>query len=79
MCQSRERSLIYTAMKKTKPKSNSKVVIHIQHPTDKLIGALRVSNKVYVRVGEIAKNEGVSKQEVIRAILEQVIDGVETP
>lgn len=51
--------------------------IHISRNADKIIGALRVSKKVYDIVTQIAKNEGVSNQEVIRAILEQVIDDIE--
>jgi hypothetical protein len=51
--------------------------ITIKKSTDKLIGALRVSQKVYDKIVSIAKNEKVSNQEVIRAILEQVIDDVE--
>lgn len=51
--------------------------IHIKQPTEKLIGALRVSGKVYDRLKEIAKAKKVSLQEVIRAILDEVIDEVE--
>lgn len=43
---------------------------------DKQIGALRVSPKVYSKIESVAKKEKVSKQEVIRAILEQVIDTI---
>jgi len=51
--------------------------ISISKSTDKIIGALRVTNRVYDKVEKIAKKEKVSKQEVIRAILDQVIDTIE--
>lgn len=51
--------------------------IRISKTSDKIIGALRVSNEVYEKVEKIAKKEKVSKQEVVRAILDQVIDTIE--
>ena len=51
--------------------------IRIKKSSDKNIGALRVSDKVFKRLEEIAKKEGVSKQEIIRAILDEMIDKVE--
>ena len=51
--------------------------IRLAKSTDKIIGALRVSEKVAKRLEEIAKKEKVSKQEVIRAILDEVIDQIE--
>lgn len=51
--------------------------IRIKKTGDKNLGALRVSEKVFKRLEEIAQKEKVSKQEIVRAILDQVIDKVE--
>lgn len=51
--------------------------IHLSRTADKIIGACRVSTKTYEIIGELAKKEGVSKQEIVRAILDEVIDGIE--
>lgn len=53
------------------------IKIRIKKSSDIIIGALRVSEKVFIRLEAIAKKEKVSKQEVIRAILDEVIDDVE--
>ena len=45
--------------------------------TGKIIGAVRVSDEVYAKVHALAKKAGVSAQEIIRAILDEVIDEVE--
>lgn len=50
--------------------------IRISKSLDKQLGMLRVSEKVFKRLEEIAKKEKVSKQEVVRAILDQVIDEI---
>lgn len=51
--------------------------IEIKKSTDKLIGNVRVSAKVYDRIAEIAKREKVSNQAVIRAIFDKVIDDID--
>lgn len=51
--------------------------IRIAKSADEMIGALRVSPHVFAKVSKIADKEKVSKQEVIRAILDQVIDEIE--
>jgi len=51
--------------------------IRIAKSTDKILGSLRVSNEVYDKLEAIAKKKEVSKQEVVRAILDEVIDKVE--
>lgn len=51
--------------------------IHVSKPTATILGALRLSEHVMERLEKIAEREGVSKQEVVRAILDQVIDSVE--
>ena len=51
--------------------------IRIKKSSDKNIGALRVSDKVFKRLEEIAEKENVSKQEIIRSILDEIIDKVE--
>lgn len=51
--------------------------IRIAKSTDKVIGALRVSQNVYDKIESIANKEKVSKQEVVRAILDEVIDKIE--
>lgn len=42
-----------------------------------MLGLLRVSNEVYGKLEAIAKKKEVSKQKVLRAILDEVIDKVE--
>lgn len=51
--------------------------IRIAKNADKIIGSLRVSLKVFEKVSAMAKKANVSNQEVVRAILDQVIDDVE--
>ena len=51
--------------------------IRINKTTDKIIGALRCSTRVYDKVEKLAKEQKVTKQDIIRAILEEVIDEVE--
>jgi len=51
--------------------------IRISKTADKIIGALRVSNEMFEKLNKIAEKEKVSKQEVVRAILNQVIDEIE--
>lgn len=51
--------------------------IFIHTPSDKIIGAVRVSEAVFKKVTEMAKKKKVSNQVIIRAILETVIDTVE--
>ena len=51
--------------------------IRIVKSSDKQIGNLRVSDSVFKRLEEIAKKEKVSKQEIVRAILDEVIDKIE--
>lgn len=51
--------------------------IRLAKPTGKIIGSVRVSDEVFTKLEDIAKREGVSNQEVIRAILDAVIDDVE--
>ncbi len=51
--------------------------LHIPAPAYKTIGALRVSEKVFSKIEKIAKSKGCTNQDVIRAILEQVIEDIE--
>ena len=51
--------------------------IRIQKSTDKIIGALRCSARVYTKIENMADEHEVTKQEIVRAILEEVIDEVE--
>ena len=51
--------------------------IRISKSSDKQIGNLRVSAEVYEKLDKLAKKKGVSKQEVVRAILDSVINEVE--
>lgn len=51
--------------------------IRLSKSADIIVGALRVSLKVNKRLVEISKKEGVTRQEIIRAILDQVIDDIE--
>ena len=52
-----------------------KLAIH--KPSDKQIGNVRASDHVFTKLVAIAKKKGVSKQAVVRAILEQVVDTIE--
>jgi len=45
-------------------------------PSDKQIGNVRVSLRLYNKISDIAKQHDVSNQEIVRAILENVIDEV---
>mgnify|MGYP003398118555 CR=1 FL=1 len=51
--------------------------IRISKNAERQIGGLRVSPEVFAKLEVIAKKEKVSKQEVIRAILDEVIDTIE--
>lgn len=51
--------------------------IRIAKSTQKQIGNVRVSNEVYEKLDKISAKEKVSKQEVVRAILDEVINKVE--
>jgi len=51
--------------------------IRIKKSSDKNLGCLRVSEKVFNQLEKIAIKEKVSKQEIIRAILDEVIDKIE--
>lgn len=51
--------------------------IRIAKTAEKIIGSLRVSNEVFGKIEIIAQREKVSNQEVVRAILDQVIDDIE--
>lgn len=51
--------------------------IQLQKPASKIIGALRVSPETFDKIEKLAKKEKVTNQDIIRAILEQVIDEVE--
>jgi predicted DNA-binding protein len=51
--------------------------IHISKSADAQLGTMRINQHVFERLEEIAKEKGVSKQEVVRAILDQVIDDIE--
>ena len=50
--------------------------IRLQKSTDKIIGALRCSNRVFEKVEAMATAQNVTKQEIVRAILEEVIDEI---
>ncbi len=52
--------------------------IRIAKTANYVIGSLRVSKEVFEKVKKIAKEKGASNQEVVRAILDQVINDVET-
>lgn len=51
--------------------------LHITKTAPKIIGALRVSEKVFARIKKISEREDSSMQEIVRAILDQVIDEIE--
>lgn len=50
--------------------------IKLQKSTDKIIGALRCSTRVFEILEKMAKENKVTKQDIIRAILEEVIDEI---
>jgi hypothetical protein len=50
--------------------------IKLHKKTDKIIGALRCSERVFNLLGIMAKENKVTKQEIVRAILEEVIDEI---
>ena len=45
-------------------------------PSDKQIGNVRVSLGLFTKISKMAKDNGVSNQEIVRAILENVIDEI---
>ena len=51
--------------------------LRLSKTATKMLGALRVSNEIWEKLDAIARKEKVSVQEIIRAILDQVIDDVE--
>lgn len=50
--------------------------IRLLKSTDKIIGALRCSSRVFEKVKKMAVENEVTMQEVVRAILEEVIDEI---
>ena len=50
--------------------------IRLSKSADKNIGSLRVSPEVFEKLEKLSKQQNVSKQEIIRAILDSVIDEV---
>lgn len=50
--------------------------IRLQKSTDKIIGSLRCSTRVYEKIDAMATAQNVSKQDIVRAILEEVIDEI---
>lgn len=50
--------------------------IRLHKTTDKIIGALHCSIRVYEKVKKMSKENNVSMQDVVREILENVIDEV---
>jgi hypothetical protein len=44
--------------------------------SDKIIGALRCSKRVYDKIEKMAQDNKSTKQDIIRAILENVIDDI---
>lgn len=51
--------------------------IKIHKTASKTVGALRVSPETFDKVVKLAKREKVTNQDIVRAILEQVIDTIE--
>lgn len=45
-------------------------------PSEKMIGNVRVSLGLFNKIEKFAKDNGVSNQEIIRAVLENCIDEV---
>ena len=54
-----------------------KIRLRISTASGRQIGNLRVSAEVFEKLDKLAKENGVSKQEVARAILDQIINEVE--
>jgi len=50
--------------------------LRVKKTQEKMIGALRVSPEVFDKIKHLAKQEKVSNQAIIRAILEQFIDRI---
>ena len=50
--------------------------IRLHKSADKIIGALRCSERVFKILEQMAKENKVTKQDIIRAILEEVIDEI---
>ena len=50
--------------------------IRLSKSADENIGALRVSPEVFEKLEKLSKQQKVSKQEIIRAILDSVINKV---
>lgn len=51
--------------------------LRLQKTSDKIIGSLRVPPEVFFKIKDIAAREKVTNQDVIRAILVEVIDTIE--
>ena len=51
--------------------------IKLHKSAEKIVGAVRVSENIYDKISSLAKAEKVSMQEIIRAILDEVIDDIE--
>lgn len=51
--------------------------IQISQAADKQVGMVRLPKETYDKIEKLAKKKGVSKQEVIRSVLNAVIDEVE--
>lgn len=58
-------------------KRNKEMKLKIPKSGDKLIGAVRLSQDIFIKIEALAKKHGVSNQEIIRHILINVIDTVE--
>lgn len=50
--------------------------IKLQKNVDMIIGALRVDEDVSNKISKMAEDNNVSKQDIIRSILKEVIDEV---
>lgn len=55
---------------------NTMKEIRLQKSTDKIIGSLRCSTRVFEKLEEMATTNNVTKQEIVRAILEEFIDEI---
>lgn len=51
--------------------------IRVAKRAEKIIGSLRVSEVVYSKLAKIARDKDVSVQEVVRAVLDEVVDTIE--
>lgn len=44
--------------------------------SDKILGAVRVSDDVFKKIVDLAKSQGVTNQDIVRAILVNCIDDI---